>query len=459
MGDQQTNKSPHVLLIPYPSQGHMNPIIEFGKRLISKGVKVTLIPTIYISNTIISHNTNTASFEIEPISDGFDEHGYAGASSSEAYIEKFDEVGSKSLGGLINKLQSEGNTIDAIVYDSFIPWALDVAMEFGINGGSFFTQACAVNNIYYHVYKGLIPVPLVSSVLVPGLPQFECWEAPSFVHNYGPYYYPGLTNVVLNQFANIDKARWVFTNTFYKLEEEVIEWMKKMWPMKVIGPTLPSMYLDKRLEDDKDYGINLFNATHSEYMNWLSDKAKGSVVYVSFGSIAQLGPEQMQEVAWGLNESNVNFLWVVRAGETEKLPKEFLELKTGKGLIVSWCKQLDVLAHESVGCFVTHCGFNSTLEAISLGVPVVGMPQWTDQSTNGKCLEDIWGVGVRVKADEKGMVTRANIVSCIKEIMDGERGVVAQNNARKWMELAKEAVSEGGSSDKDIDGFICELKQ
>nr|GEV87893.1 UDP-glycosyltransferase 74G1-like [Tanacetum cinerariifolium] len=459
MPEQQSDKTPHILLFPYPSQGHMNPIIEFGKRLISKGVKVTLITTVYISNTIISHNTNTTSLEIEPISDGFDEHGRAGASSSEEYLQKFKEVGSKSLGDLINKLQSEGNSIDAIVYDSFITWALDVAMEFGISGGTFFTQACAVNNIYYHVYKGLIPVPLGSSVSVPGLPPFEYWETPCFVQKYGPYYYPGWTDIVFNQFANIDQARWVFTNTFYKLEEEVIEWMKKMWPMKVIGPTLPSMYLDKRLEDDKDYGINLFKANHGEYMNWLNGKPKGSVVYIAFGSNAKLGPEQMEEVACGLNDSDVNYLWVVRDEEKEKLPKEFVELKTEKGLIVSWCKQLDVLAHESVGCFVTHCGFNSTLEAISLGVPVVGMPQWTDQLTNGKCLEEIWGVGVRVKADEKGMVTRANIVSCIKEIMEGVRGVVAQKNARKWMELAKEAVSEGGSSDKDIDGFICELKQ
>ncbi|KAI7746828.1 hypothetical protein M8C21_026261 [Ambrosia artemisiifolia] len=192
-------------------------------------------------------------------------------------------------------------------------------------------------------------------------------------------------------------------------------------------------------------------------MSWLDNKPKNSVVYISFGSLAQLGPEQMEEIAWGLTDSNVNFLWVVRADEEEKLPKEFLDQKiTGKGLVV-WCKQLDVLAHESVGCFVTHCGFNSALEAISLGVPVVGMPQWTDQTTNAKLLDDIWGVGVRVKSNEKGIVTRGNLVSCIKKILEDERGVVARNNAAKWRELAKAAVDEGGSSNKDIDEFVSEL--
>ncbi|KAJ0540606.1 putative UDP-glucuronosyl/UDP-glucosyltransferase, UDP-glycosyltransferase family [Helianthus annuus] len=278
----------------------------------------------------------------------------------------------------------------------------------------------------------------------------------AFVHNYGPY--PGWTGIVFNQFANIDQSRWVFSNSFYELEAEVIEWMRKMWKLKVIGPTLPSMYLDKRLEDDKDYGFNLIKANNKECMNWLDDKPEKSVVYVSFGSMAQLGLEQMEEIACGLSDCKFNFLWVVRAEEEEKLPKEFANQKiTGKGLVVAWCRQLDVLAHKSVGCFITHCGFNSTLEAISLGVPVVGMPQWTDQITNAKLLDEIWDVGVRVKANEKGIVTRENLVSCIMKIMEDERGVVTRKNAAKWRELAKAAVDEGGSSDKDIDEFVSEL--
>ncbi|KAI3724843.1 hypothetical protein L1987_64610 [Smallanthus sonchifolius] len=453
MGEQhKINKPPHVLLFPFPAQGHINPLSQFGKRLLSKGVETTLVTTIYILNSTLSHNNNT-SIEIEAISDGFDEGGFASADSPESYLKTFKEVGSKSLVDIIHKLQSEGKTIDAIIYDSFIPWALDVAMEFGIDGATFFTQACAVNSIYYHVHKGLISLPPDSTVSVPGLPQLERWETPSFVHKCGTY--PGWSEMVFNQFANIDEARWVFASTFYQLEEQVIEWMRKMWKLKVIGPTLPSMYLDKRLEDDKEYGFSLFKANYNECMNWLKDKPKESVVYVSFGSFAQLGPEQMEEIVWGLRDSQVNFLWVVRAEEQEKLPKNFMDKK---GLVVAWCRQLDVLAHESIGCFVTHCGLNSALEAISLGVPVVGMPQWTDQTTNAKLLDDVWGVGVRIKADENGIVRRGNLASCIKKIMEEERGVLARRNVKKWRELAKVAVDEGGSSDKDIDDFVCELE-
>ncbi|XP_076949694.1 UDP-glycosyltransferase 74G1-like [Bidens hawaiensis] len=455
--NHKIKKSPHVLLIPYPSQGHINPIIQFGKRLISKGVKTTLITTIYTLNSTPSHNTTTTSIEIKAISDGFDKGGYTSADSAESYLKSFKETGSKSLGDLIKTLQSEGNIINAIVYDSLLIWALDVAKEFGIDCGSFFTQSCAVNTIYYHVHKGLISLPPGSTVSVPGLPQFECWETPSFLHNYEPN--GAWSKTVFGQFENIDQARWVFTNSFYKLEEQVITWMRKMWNLKVIGPTLPSMHLDKRLKDDKYYGFNLFKANHNECMAWLSDKPKGSVVYVSFGSMIKLGPEQMEELAWGLSDCGVNFLWVVR-GKEGKLAKDFLDMKRipEKGLVVAWCRQLDVLAHESVGCFVTHCGFSSTLEAVSLGVPVVGMPRVSDQSTNAKYLDEIWGVGVRVKADENGIVRRETLTSCIKKIMEEERGVVARKNASQWKELAKLAVGEGGSSDRDIDEFVYELR-
>jgi pathogen-inducible salicylic acid glucosyltransferase len=174
--------------------------------------------------------------------------------------------------------------------------------------------------------------------------------------------------------------------------------MAKLWPLTTIGPTIPSKYLDNRLEDDKDYGVNLFETNNDACMKWLNEQSKGSVVYVSFGSGAELVAEQMEELAWGLRSSKRNFLWVVRESEAGKVPKRFVEETSGKGLVVSWCSQLEVLAHEAVGCFITHCGWNSTLEALSLGVPMLAMPQWTDQSTNAKYIMDVWKIGLKALA-------------------------------------------------------------
>ena len=231
----------------------------------------------------------------------------------------------------------------------------------------------------------------------------------------------------------------------------------EQWPVKTIGPTIPSMYLDKRLEDDKEYGLHLFKPDGDACMKWLDTKETGSVVYTSFGSLASLGEEQMEELTWGLKDSNYHFLWVVRETEQKKLPANFIEETTEKGMVVSWCPQLEVLAHKAIGCFMTHCGWNSTLEALSLGVPVVAMPQWTDQTTNAKFIMDVWKVGVRIKLDEKDIATKEEIVMCISEVMEGERGKEMKMNSVRWKELAKEAVDESGSSDKNIEEFVAKL--
>jgi pathogen-inducible salicylic acid glucosyltransferase len=233
--------------------------------------------------------------------------------------------------------------------------------------------------------------------------------------------------------------------------------MASQWPVKTIGPAIPSMYLDKRLEDDKEYGLNLFKPNVDACMKWLDTKEIGSVVYASFGSLASLGEEQMEELSLGLKNSNCYFLWVVRESEEKKLPDNFLEETTEKGLVVTWCPQLDVLAHKAIGCFMTHCGWNSTLEALSLGVPMVAMPQWTDQPTNAKFIVDVWKVGIRIKLDEKGIATKEEIELRIREVMEGEKGKEMKKNSLRLKELAIEAVDEGGSSDKNIEEFVAKL--
>ncbi|KAG7949169.1 hypothetical protein I3843_13G047900 [Carya illinoinensis] len=422
----------HCLVFAYPGQGHINPMVEFSKRLKHKGVEVTLVTTHFICKNV----------------------------QKETYLERFERIGSKNLTELLEKLSILGRPVNYIVYDPFMPWALDIAKKFGLVATAFLTQACAVDIIFYHVHKGELKLPLIGLevLLLPGLPPLEPQDLPSFIYNWGSH--PGSLDMLLGQFSNVDKADWVLCNTIYELEQEAVDWMSKIMPMRTVGPTIPSMFLDKRLEDDKDYGFNIFKPNTDACVEWLNDRPKGSIVYVFVGSMAVLEVEQMQELAWGLRMINNYFLWVVRASEEAKLPKNFVEetLETlEKGLVVQWCCQLEVLAHEVVGCFVTHCGWNSTLEALSFGVPMVALPQWTDQSTNAKYIMDFWKMGLKALVDEKGIVRRETVEHCIREIMEGERGKEIKKNAFKWRKLAKEAVDKGGSSDKNIEEFVAAL--
>ncbi|KAK9265582.1 hypothetical protein L1049_007414 [Liquidambar formosana] len=444
----------HVLALPFPSQGHINPMLQFCKRLASKGLKATLANTLFISKSL---QPESGSVQFDAISDGYDDGGFMKADSIEAYLTRFEAIGSKTLAELIKKHQSSAHPIDCIIYDAFLPWALDIAKQFGLVGAAFFTQTCAVNFIYYYVHHGLLKLPISSPpVSIPGLPLLHLPDMPSFIYVAGSY--PAYFELVANQFSNVDKADWVLVNTFYKLENEVVDSMSKVCPLLTIGPTVPSFYLDKRVENDNDYGLNLFTPDPSASINWLSTKPTGSVIYVSFGSMVNLGEEQMEELAWGLKRSNCYFLWVVRGSEEAKLPKGFAEEIVDKGLLVKWSPQLKVLASEAMGCFLTHCGWNSTIEALSFGVPMVGMPQWTDQTTNTKFVEDVWKVGIRVKVDDDGIVRQGEIESCIREVMEGERGKEMKKNAKMWKELAKEAVCEGGTSDENINEFVSKLR-
>ncbi|KAF5764288.1 putative N-hydroxythioamide S-beta-glucosyltransferase [Helianthus annuus] len=449
----------HVVVLPYPSQGHINPLLQFAKRLASKGLKATIATTHYTLSSITSPLVT-----VEPISDGFNVGGFAQVRSEELFLESFKTNGSRTLTQLIKKHQTTKNPITFVVYDSFLPWALDVAKENGILGGPFFTNSAAVTAVFSLIHGGTYRLPLRLEdcpVVILGVPPLNLEDLPSFLNV--PESHPAYLKMKLNQFSNLDKADWIFSNSFQSLESEVVEGIREQWPAKLIGPMVPSAYLDGSIEGDKGYGASLWKPLDDGCTKWLETKPPNSVVYVSFGSMVSLTEQEMEEIAWGLQESGFCFLWVVKDSERHKLPKGFLDLTTQnqeKGMIVSWCNQLEMLDRDSVGCFLTHCGWNSTLEGLSLGVPMVGVPKWADQLTDAKFIMDVWRVGVRVKVDSvTGMVKRKEVVLCLNEVMDGgERSMEIKKNVGKWKELAKEAISEGGSSDKAIDEFVMSLK-
>ncbi|KAL2920776.1 UDP-glycosyltransferase 74F2 [Bienertia sinuspersici] len=446
----------HVLAIPYPSQGHICPMHQFCRRLVSKGVTTSLAITNYISTTL--NPKSDGHVRLVTISDGYDDTGFSGAESISAYLASLEATGSEALGGLIEEHIDTVNPVTCIVYDAFFPWGLNVAKKYGLLGATFFTQACGVNYFYYLAYHGKVTTPVLTTpVDVPGLPPLDAGDVPSLVS--APESYPAYFEMVMNQYSNMDKAGFVLVNTVYELEHKVVDVMSKESPLLTIGPTIPSIYVDNRIAYDKDYGLNLYHLDPTPTLNWLSTKHPRSVIYVSFGSMACLSKNQIEELAFGLKQSDHHFLWVVRASEEGKLPKDFANEVAAKGLIVRWSPQLEVLASEAVGCFFTHCGWNSTLEALVLGVPMIGMPQWTDQPTDAKLIEDVWKVGVRVKVNEDGIVKSEEILNCINEVMIGERREELIENANRWKDLIKKAMSSGGSSDKNIDEFVCKISR
>ena len=172
-------------MLPFPSYGHINPMLEFSKLLQHQGeVKVTLVTNLSNYNNIPKLPPNS-NITIETISDGFDKGGVAEAKDFKIYLNKFWQVGPQSLADLINKLNARNDHVDCLIYDSFMPWCLDVVKKFGIVGATFLTQNLAMNSIYYHVHLGKLKPPFAEQeITLPALPQLQHGDMPSFYFTY-----------------------------------------------------------------------------------------------------------------------------------------------------------------------------------------------------------------------------------------------------------------------------------
>jgi UDP-glucose:(indol-3-yl)acetate beta-D-glucosyltransferase len=293
-------------------------------------------------------------------------------------------------------------------------------------------------------------------VELPGLPLLKSQDLPSFVLPSNPL--KGLSNVLAEMFQDMKKLKWVLANSFYELEKDVIDSMAEIFPITTVGPLVPPSLLGQ--DQTQDVGIEMWKSQDS-CIEWLNKKPPSSVIYISFGSLIFLSEKQMQSIAEALKRSKSYFLWVMKSKEGEAatvtLPEKFLEETKEKGMVVSWCPQTKVLVHPSIACFLTHCGWNSMLEAITAGVPMIAYPQWTDQPTNAKLVSDVFGMGIRLKQDSDGFVESEEVERAIGEIVGGERFEVFKKNAVELKLAAREAVADGGSSDRNIQSFVDEI--
>jgi pathogen-inducible salicylic acid glucosyltransferase len=201
-----------ILVIPYPLQGHINPMLQFSKRLASKGPKVTLLITNSISKS--KEALQPTSVTVDTIFDGSKEG--ESVESLIASLDRFRLTVSQSLSEYIQKQ----NCFNFLVYDAVMPWALDVARQLGLDGAPFFTQSCAVNSIYHHLDRGNITLPLQGpTVSLPSLPLLGVSDLPSLIYHTGSY--PALLKLGLLQFSNIEQPNWIFFSSFVELEPEV----------------------------------------------------------------------------------------------------------------------------------------------------------------------------------------------------------------------------------------------
>ncbi|CAA3021213.1 crocetin glucosyltransferase, chloroplastic-like [Olea europaea subsp. europaea] len=460
---------PHVLLVSFPAQGHLNPLLTFAKTLVRNGIKVTFSTSLYAQRRMAKATDGTTkNITFEAFSDGYDD-GCKSSDDHDQYMAEIRNRSSNTIREAILASAEQGCPVTCLVYSLLLPWAAAVAREMHIPSALLWIQPTTVLDIYYYYFNGCGEEIKNSSddpswaIQLPRLPLLAKRDLPSFLHPPSSEHKLFALSTCKEHLEILDAETKpkVLVNTFDALEPDALKAIED-YELIGIGPLIPSAFLDGKDPSDNVIGGDLFHKSE-DYVQWLNSKPESSVVYVSFGSLLSLPKVQLEEIAKGLHECNRPFLWVIRVKENPEEEKDDDKLSCSEeleklGKIVPWCSQLEVLTHPSLGCFVTHCGWNSTLECIACGVPMVAFPQWADQGTNARLIQDVWETGLRVNPREDGTVENEEITRCIETIMDdGEKSRELRENARKWKTYAREAMQEDGSSTKNLMAFVEEL--
>ncbi|KAF8687659.1 hypothetical protein HU200_042576 [Digitaria exilis] len=422
---------PHFLVLTFPFQGHIAPALRLAQRLLAD-VPDALVT---FSTTEAAHrhmfpakpgdgdgakvpaDEHDSRLEFLPFSDGT-EAGILPNMALNAYLASFHAEGARTVAEILDDLATRGRPVTRVVYTLLLPWAADVARDRGVPSALYWIQPVAVFAIYFHYFHG------------HGTVVAEHRHDPSFVVEL-----PGLAPLTIGDLPNF------LTDALGALAAVGAH------DVLPVGPVLQSGEMS-----------GIFKQDDVEYMEWLDAKPENSVVYVAFGSLATMGREQLDELLLGLEESGRPYLCVIRkdikvalTDAEAEMPHECLK----NGMVVEWCDQVRVLLHAAVGCFVTHCGWNSVMESVASGVPMVCVPGVSDQRMNAHLIVHDWRVGVRAQVDKGGVLRAAEVRRCIDEVMDdSEAAVEVRQMAGKWKQIVVEATGKGGSSYRNLMAFM-----
>ncbi|XP_071702208.1 UDP-glycosyltransferase 83A1-like [Rutidosis leptorrhynchoides] len=447
---------PHVVVMPYPAQGHVIPMIELAQCLVKQGVKVTFI------NTEVTHKQITSTW-LEK--DGFGElmHMVCLPDGLEPWEDRADICKLtwsmlKTMPSTLEKLIETNNNEDGndkitcVIADGSLGWAIKVGNKMGIRTAAFWPASVAT-------LASMLSIPkLIDDGIInhKGLPLSD--QIIQLSENMPPI---KPENLVWMCFTDVDTVEavfqvsketeeastmtdWFICNSATELEPVAFNLYPQLLP---IGPLLAS----NRLGDQAGH----FWQEDYTCLTWLDQQPAHSVIYIAFGSFTLFDSTQFQELAIGLELSNRPFLWVVRPGMTKETtpayPDGYMDRVGSRGRIVNWAPQQKVLAHPSLSCFVSHCGWNSTLEGVTNGLPFLCWPYFGDQFLNVTYICDIWKTGLGFNKNEAGIITQKEIKSKIEQLLDDK---TFRDKALDIKEKVTSSVTKGGRSHNNLSRFI-----
>ncbi|KAK7270911.1 hypothetical protein RJT34_26428 [Clitoria ternatea] len=435
-----------IVLYPAMGTGHLVPMVEFGK-LISSHHHTTLSVKILLPST-----PNTSILQ------------YITAVRTAAPSITFQYLSpSQHLLRSLQSLISKSSKPKALILDFFNHSAVDVTKTLNIPTYYYFPNSASCVNlflylatIHHNTKKGYSDY---NDMLrrIPGLPPLSHEDMPDPLLDRRSRGYESFVNIS----TKVRKTNGIIVNTFDKLEEQAFLALRN--GACVPEARKPKVFCIGPLVSNGEGGHEYDD---SGLMSWLNSQPSRSVVYLSFGSYGRFSNTQIREIAVGLEKSGQRFLWVLKDPSAyerrelsleELLPQGFLERTEERGMVVSnWAPQVKVLSHDSVGGFVTHCGWNSVLEAIYWGVPMVAWPLYAEQRLNKVVMVEKMKVALALKKNEDGFVRASELEIRVRELMDSGRGRGKEVRERVLgaRNDAVDALSGGGSSRVALNEFV-----
>uniref|UniRef100_A0A1J3JZ60 UDP-glycosyltransferase 87A2 n=1 Tax=Noccaea caerulescens TaxID=107243 RepID=A0A1J3JZ60_NOCCA len=439
----------HVVAMSWPGRGHINPMMILCKRLVRR--YPNLIVTFVVTEEwlgLIGSDPKPDRIHFATLPNLIPSE-LVRANDFTGFVDAVHTRLEEPFERLLDGLNSPPPT--AIIADTYVIWAANVGARRNIPVVSLWTMSATILSFFLHsdlliTHGHALFEPSESKEeeivdYIPGLPPTKLRDLP-------PLFESHLHRVFKKAklcFDEISKAKCLLFTTAYELEPKAVDFFTSEFdiPVYATGPLIPFEELSVGSEPD--------------YIKWLDQQPERSVLYISQGSFLSVSEAQMKEIVAGVKQSGVRFLWVARGGESKL--KEALEGSSGD--VVSWCDQLRVLCHRGVGGFWTHCGFNSTLEGIYSGVPMLAFPLFWDQILNAKVIVEDWRVGMRIERRKRTevVIARDEIEGVVKRFMDreSEEGKEMRRRACDLSEISRGAVEERGSSNANIDAFMSDI--
>ncbi|KAL6655740.1 hypothetical protein ACP70R_006566 [Stipagrostis hirtigluma subsp. patula] len=462
---------PHIAIFPFMAKGHTIPLIHLAHYLRRHGLATVTFFTTPGNAPFVREGLSGTDAAVVELPFPTDVPGIPpGVESAEgltsmASFAVFVEAVSLLQPQLEASLAAVQPPASLLVADAFLYWTNDMAAKLGIPKVSFFGISAFAHvmrevRVRHDPCATLRPGDLdaggnPATFTVPEFPQIKL----TFEDFMAPFGDPSSVAPMMELDGKLGKAieesQGLIINTFHGLETPYVDFWNqhvkpRAWP---VGPLCLAQTA---------LATSAPGEARPSWMNWLDEKAAAgrAVLYVALGTLAAIPESQLKEVADGLERAEVDFIWAVRP-ENIDLGPGFEEHTEGRGLVVrEWVDQLEILKHESVRGFLSHCGWNSVLESVTAGVPLAVWPMHADQPFNARFLVDELKIAVRIQTIDgtmRGLVTSDEVSRVVKILMLGEEGVELANNVAELSEFAKEAIAEGGSSWRALQDMIDQL--